>query len=161
MLFFLVLSYREKIPFQNIATIIVLLVIFSTSSLNFFQKNITLENEKNWLNFFEVDIDQLIIEDNLVFLDITADWCATCQFNKVNVINSNKIAQLFEDNQVTLLRADWTRPNQKINNFLEKYDRFGIPFNAFFSKNFPKGILLSELLSEKEIVNAINKIKND
>ena len=159
---FLVLSYRQKIPFQkNITTIIAVLVMFSISSLNLFQKNITLENEEDWLNFFEVDIDQLINENNLVFLDITADWCATCQFNKVNVINSNKIVQLFKDNQVTLLRADWTRPNQKINNFLEKYDRFGIPFNAFFSKNFPEGILLSELLSEKEIVNAIYKINND
>ena len=57
-----------------------------------------------------------------------------------------------------MIRADWTRPNEKINIFLEKYDRFGIPFNAFFSKNFPNGILLSELLSEKELVEAINKI---
>ena len=47
----------------------------------------------------------------------------------------------------------------QVNLFLEKYDRFGIPFNAFFSKKFPNGILLSELLSEKEIVNAIKKIK--
>jgi hypothetical protein len=44
---------------------------------------------------------------------------------------------------------------------LEKYDRFGIPFNAFFSKKFPNGILLSELLSEKELVEAINKINNE
>ena len=159
---FLFLSYRQKIPFQkNIITMIILFVIFSTSSLKFFQQNITLESEKDWLNFFEVDMDQLINDNKLVFLDITADWCATCQFNKVNVINSKKIVQLFNDNQVTLLRADWTRPNQKINNFLEKYDRFGIPFNAFFSKNYPEGILLSELLSTKEIVNTLNKINND
>ena len=46
-----------------------------------------------------------------------------------------------------------------VNVFLEKYDRFGIPFNAFFSKNYPDGVLLSELLSEKEILEAINKIK--
>jgi len=59
------------------------------------------------------------------------------------------------------VRADWTRPNPKINIFLEKYDRFGIPFNAFFSNNFPEGLLLSELLSEKEMVNAINKINNE
>jgi len=159
---FLFLSYRQKIPFQkNIITMIILFVIFSTSSLRFFQQNITLESEKDWLNFFEVDMDQLINDNKLVFLDITADWCATCQFNKVNVINSKKIVELFNDNQVTLVRADWTRPNQKINNFLEKYDRFGIPFNAFFSKNFPEGILLSELLSTKEIVITLNKINND
>ena len=60
-----------------------------------------------------------------------------------------------------MIRADWTKPNERVNLFLEKYDRFGIPFNAFFSKKFPDGILLSELLSEKEIVNAINKIKHE
>ena len=71
------------------------------------------------------------------------------------------LIQLFKDNKVTLVKADWTRPNPKINIFLEKYDRFGIPFNAFFANNFPEGLLLSELLSEKEMVNAINKIKNE
>ena len=140
---------------------VVLITIFSSSSLKFFQQNTIFENEKDWLNFFDVNIDQLINKNQLVFLDITADWCATCQFNKINVINSEAIIKLFKDNKVSLIRADWTKPNEKINMFLEKYDRFGIPFNAFFSKKFPKGILLSELLSEKEIVNAINKIKND
>ncbi len=90
-----------------------LLVFFHLHHFKFFQQNIIFENEKDWLNFFEVDIDQVINENNLVFLDITADWCATCQFNKINVLNSNKIIQLFKDNKVTLLRADWTRPNPK------------------------------------------------
>ncbi len=161
-IFFLVLSYRQKIPFQkNLAIITIFIIILFTSSLNFFQQKIIIENDKDWINFFEVDIDQLINNNQLVFLDITADWCATCQFNKVNVINSQPVVELFKDNKVTLIRADWTRPNQKINIFLEKYDRFGIPFNAFFSKNFPQGILLSELLSEKEIVNVLNKLKNE
>ncbi len=31
----------------------------------------------------------------------------------------------------------------------------------FFLKNFPNGILLSELLSEKEIQNVINNINNE
>ena len=161
-LLFLILSYRQKISFQkNLVTIILLLIIFSSSSFNFFQKNLIIKNDDDWLNFFETDIEQLINNNQLVFLDITADWCATCQFNKINVINSKPILELFKDKQVTLIRADWTRPNQKINIFLEQYDRFGIPFNAFFSKNFPEGILLSELLSEKEILNVINKIKNE
>jgi suppressor for copper-sensitivity B len=161
-IFFLVLSYRKQIPFgRNIITILVLFTIFSLSSFKVFQQNIIIDNEKDWLNFFDVEIDQLVNNKQLVFLDITADWCATCQFNKLNILNSEKVIQLFKDNKVTLVRADWTRPNQKINIFLEKYDRFGIPFNAFFSNNFPEGLLLSELLSEKEIVNVINKINNE
>jgi suppressor for copper-sensitivity B len=161
-IFFLTLSYRKKIPFQkNVVTILVLFFIFFLSSFKVFQQNIIIDNEKDWLNFFDVEIDQLINNKELVFLDITADWCATCQFNKLNVLNSDNVIQLFKDNKVTLVKADWTRPNPKINIFLEKYDRFGIPFNAFFSNNFPEGLLLSELLSEKEIVNVINKINNE
>ena len=161
-IFFLVLSYRQKISFQrNVVTILVLFFIFSLSSFKVFQQNIIIDNEKDWLNFFDVEIDQLIKNKELVFLDITADWCATCQFNKLNVLNSDKVIQLFKDKKVTLVKADWTRPNPKINIFLEKYDRFGIPFNAFFSNNFPEGLLLSELLSEKEIVKVINKINNE
>jgi len=161
-IFFLVLSYRQKISFQrNVVTILVLFFIFSLSSFKVFQQNIIIDNEKDWLNFFDVEIDQLIKNKELVFLDITADWCATCQFNKLNVLNSDKVIQLFKDKKVTLVKADWTRPNPKINIFLEKYDRFGIPFNAFFSNNFPEGLLLSELLSEKEIVNVINKINDE
>ena len=161
-IFFLLLSYRQKIPFQkNIISVIVLLVIFSSSSFSFFQQNRVFEIEKDWLNFYDITLDKLINENKIVFLDITADWCATCQFNKINVLNSETIISLFKENDVTLIRADWTKPNDKINLFLEKYDRFGIPFNAFFSNNFPEGLLLSELLSEKEMVNAINKINNE
>ena len=160
LILFLILSYRKKIPyFQNIFTFVILLGIFYLPSVKSLQNNPALKYDERWLNFFEVDINQLVNKDEVIFLDITADWCATCQFNKVNIINSNKIIKLFEENNILLIRADWTRPNKKVNVFLEKYERFGIPFNAFFSKNFPNGILLSELLSEKEILETINKIK--
>ena len=158
----LIIIYQRKIPlFKNTITLVVLIFIFFSSSLQLFQQQLSTENDKDWINFFTVDVNQLVEQDKIIFLDITADWCATCQFNKLNVLNSNTIIQEFKENNVTLIRADWTRPNEKINIFLEKYDRFGIPFNAFFSKNFPNGILLSELLSEKELVEAINKINNE
>ncbi|MFL2543057.1 MAG: protein-disulfide reductase DsbD family protein [Alphaproteobacteria bacterium] len=160
LILFLILTYRKKIPyFKNIITIAILLGIFYLPSVKSLQNNPALKYDVRWLNFFEVDINQLVKKDEIIFLDITADWCATCQFNKINVINSNKIIKLFEENNILLIRADWTRPNKKVNVFLEKHERFGIPFNAFFSKNYPDGVLLSELLSEKEILEAINKIK--
>lgn len=156
----LVITYRRKFPlFKNTITIASIIFIFFSTSLQIFQQHSSSAEEKDWVSFFTVDIDQLVAQDKIIFLDITADWCATCQFNKINVLNSDTIIKQFKDNNVTLIRADWTKPNERVNLFLEKYDRFGIPFNAFFSKKFPDGILLSELLSEKEIVNAINKIK--
>ena len=41
--------------------------------------------------FLETDLSDLIKTDKLVFIDITADWCATCQFNKLNVLDSKNI----------------------------------------------------------------------
>ena len=156
----LVITYRRKFPlFKNTITIASIIFIFFSTSLQIFQQHSSSGEEKGWVSFFTVDIDQLVAQDKIIFLDITADWCATCQFNKINVLNSDTIIKQFKENNITLIRADWTKPNERVNLFLEKYDRFGIPFNAFFSKKFPDGILLSELLSEKEIVNAINKIK--
>ena len=134
------------------------LISYGVSSFGY---DVRCANEfKVFTNIHSATVDPKVFDDNS-FVDITADWCATCQFNKLNVLNSERVIQLFKDNKVTLVRADWTRPNPKINIFLEKYDRFGIPFNAFFSDNFPDGLLLSELLSEKEIVNVINKINNE
>ena len=156
----IVITYRRKFPlFKNTITIASIIFIFFATSLQIFQQHSSSGEEKDWVSFFTVDIDQLVSQDKIIFLDITADWCATCQFNKINVLNSDNIIKQFKENNITLIRADWTKPNERVNLFLEKYDRFGIPFNAFFSKKFPDGILLSELLSEKEIVNAINKIK--
>ena len=158
----LVITYRRKFPlFKNTITIASIIFIFFSTSLQIFQQHSLNAEEKDWVSFFTVDIDQLVAQDKIIFLDITADWCATCQFNKINVLNSDNIIKQFKENNITLIRADWTKPNERVNLFLEKYDRFGIPFNAFFSKKFPDGILLSELLSEKEIVNAINKIKHE
>ena len=45
-----------------------------------------------------------------------------------------------------------------IDSYLKKYNRYGIPFNAFFSNKFQDGILLSEILTEKEIIKAIEKL---
>ena len=60
--------------------------------------------ESDWLDFNSVNIEKLIEEDNIVFVDITADWCATCQFNKINVLNSKIISRKAFDQNLMLLR---------------------------------------------------------
>ncbi len=145
--------------FKNTITILSLLTLFSIPSLNFIKSENVLKNDENWIDFLEINIANLVENDQVVFIDITADWCATCQFNKINVLQSKIIKEAFNKNNIVLVRADWTRPSKEIDNFLKKYNRFGIPLNAFFSSKYPEGILLSEILSEKELLNSIEKMK--
>ena len=48
-----------------------------------------------WLDLTTINLKQLISQNDIVFVDITADWCATCQFNKINVLQKKSIQDLF------------------------------------------------------------------
>ena len=97
--------------------------------------------------------------NNIIFVDITADWCATCQFNKFTVLNSKLVQNAFIENNVIKVRGDWTKPNKQIEHYLNDFNRFGIPFNVIYDKNYPNGIVFSELLTTSEIINAIELMK--
>ena len=77
----------------------------------------------------------------------------------LNNLNSKTVSDFFDSQEVTLIKADWTQPNEKINKFLKKYNKFGIPFNAFYSSKFPEGIVMNEILTEKQIFETYNKVK--
>ena len=111
----------------------------------------------DWLDLTTINLEELK-EENILFIDVTADWCATCQFNKINVLNSQSIKKIFEQYNVIKIRGDWTKPNTIIEKFLQRHKKFGIPFNIIYNKENPKGIVLSELLSENEIVEVLNKL---
>ena len=115
--------------------------------------------DPNWINLTSVDLENLKRDNDIIFIDITADWCATCQYNKINVINSKEIIDVFEKNNIIKVKGDWTKPDDLIANYLQKYNKYGIPFNILYSKNNPAGIILSEILTKKEILETIQKIK--
>ena len=79
----------------------------------------------------------------------------TCQYNKINVIDSNIVKEAFKKYKVIKVKADWTKPNKKIENFLFENKKFGIPFNIIYNKNNVDGISFSEILSSKEILKTL------
>ncbi len=104
-------------------------------------------------------IKKLTKEQKIIFLDITADWCITCKYNEITVLKNAKLLRFLSDNNVVMLRLDWTKKNETIENFIINKGRFGIPYNEIYSKEFENGILLSELLNKDEIFEVMNKIK--
>ena len=77
----------------------------------YFDKN---TNSKIWTAFDENALQSSINDNNIVFVDITADWCVTCQTNKIFVLNSKKVVNFLNEERVILYRGDWTYKNQKI-----------------------------------------------
>ena len=101
---------------------------------------------------------RLVDEGKIVLVDVTADWCLTCKANQLFVFESAAIKQLFESEEVVLLRADWTRPDATILQYLTQFDRYGIPFTAVYSSgNAP--LILPELLTEDTLTEAITILR--
>lgn len=108
-----------------------------------------------WQAFAPETIDRLVADGKTVVIDVTAEWCVTCQVNKKLVLEKPDVRNALMQDDVVLMQADWTRPDQKIADYLASYGRFGIPFNAVFGPGAPDGILLSELLGVDEVLGAL------
>ena len=65
------------------------------------------------------------------------------------------IKALLKDQNVIAMQADWTRPDPKISTFLEKFVRYGIPFDVVYGSKFPNGKVLPEILTKSTVISAI------
>jgi suppressor for copper-sensitivity B len=100
-----------------------------------------------WVPFWPATIAGLVAEGKTVFVDITADWCVTCQVNKVAVLDRDATAARLAAPGVVAMRGDWTSPDDVIARYLASFGRYGIPFNAVYGPGAPEGVLLPELLT--------------
>lgn len=112
-----------------------------------------------WRAFDRQAIPRLVAEGKTVFVDVTADWCLTCQVNKRLVVGSESIATRLKTPDVVALRADWTRPDPAIAEYLASHGRYGIPFNVVYGPSRPDGIVLPELLTVGSVLEALDEAK--
>jgi thiol:disulfide interchange protein DsbD len=91
-----------------------------------------------------------------VFVDFTAAWCVTCQFNKKTTFANPGLLKTFETQHVALLRADWTRQDPTITQALNQLGRSGVPVYVVYVPGKPPRVL-SELPSVQEITDALRQ----
>lgn len=108
----------------------------------------------HWGQFDPVSIISSVESGRIVFVNISADWCLTCKVNERGVLASTEISTLINDKTVPM-KGDWTRPDQKISEFLKIHGRFGIPFYLVIGPGRPDGVILPELLTREAIVEAV------
>ncbi|MDE2276416.1 MAG: thioredoxin family protein, partial [Burkholderiales bacterium] len=90
-----------------------------------------------------------------VFVDFTAAWCVTCQFNKRTTLHDAAVQRDFAARHVLLLRADWTRRDPAIGAELARMGRSGVPVYALFPPGGGGPRLLDEVLTPGEVRGAL------
>ena len=113
--------------------------------------------DQMWEVFDQAAIREHVAAGRVVFVDVTAEWCITCQVNKAVVIGDDKVYERLTGSGTVAMQADWTRPSAVITNYLSSFGRYGIPFNAVYGPGAPDGIALPELLSTSEVIEALDK----
>lgn len=113
----------------------------------------------DWTAFDRADIARRVSRGEVVFVDVTADWCLTCKANKALVIDRDPVAAALRVPGTTMMQADWTRPDETIARYLESFNRYGIPFNAIYGPAAPEGIVLAEVLSASAVIEALEQAR--
>ena len=126
----------------------------------FFIANLSFNEKKNvqWTKFENDLLQKYILEEEIVLVDVTADWCVTCQVNKLTTLQNKDIEEFILKHEIKSLRADWTNKDNDILNFINKYNRFGIPVNLIYGPKNKDGFLLPEILSKDMLINKFNEV---
>jgi thiol:disulfide interchange protein DsbD len=107
-----------------------------------------------WQPWSEAALQAQLAAGRPVFVDFTAAWCVTCQYNKKTTLADARVLADFAAQQVVLMRADWTRRDPAITQALTALGRSGVPVYALYSPGRAP-VLLSELPSVAEVQTAL------
>jgi len=111
--------------------------------------------EVPWQGFSEERVKEL--SNALVFVDFTADWCLTCKVNEKQVLATRTVREAMDRLGVVPLKADWTRRDEVITDWLLRFGRAGVPFYLVLPPGGGDPIPLPEVITPGLVVEALEK----
>ena len=105
---------------------------------------------EHWQPWAPGRVEQLMGEGRSVFVDFTAAWCVTCQYNKKTTLSNSDVLADIDAKNVALLRADWTRRDPAVTAALKELGRSGVPVYVIY-KAGRAPVVMSEILSVGDV----------
>lgn len=139
----------------------VLALVFTAGLLLSFGKDITTTTDGTttqttngvWQTWRPETQTTMLNEGRPVFVDFTAAWCVTCQFNKHTTLSNPQVLDAATRHGVALMRADWTQRDPVVTEALRQLGRNGVPVYALYAPGRPP-VVLTEILDVEEVLSA-------
>jgi len=145
---------RVVIATISIAVFALLTGAIGQNVLKSVETTTTTTSGDRWQAWAPGRVEQVLATGAPVFVDFTAAWCVTCQYNKKTTLANPAVLADLDAKKVTLLRADWTRRDPAITAALSQLGRNGVPVYVIY-KNDRAPVVLSEILSVQELRAAL------
>lgn len=114
--------------------------------------------EELWKEYSPELVSSLKAEGKPYFLDFTADWCTSCKANELVALSRPEVLKKFQDLDVTLVKADWTRQDDTITKALAEYGRAGVPLYVLYKGGEQEPVLLPEVLLPGTVLDALDGV---
>ena len=111
----------------------------------------------HWQAWESGKVESELLAGRAVFVDFTAAWCITCQYNKKTTLSNAELLSDFAAQKVTLLRADWTRRDPAITLALKELGRSGVPVYVLYQSG-KAPVVFSEILTVQALREAIKSL---
>jgi len=109
---------------------------------------------QRWQPWSAARVAELTGAGQPVFIDFTAAWCVTCQYNKKTTLADAEVLADFDSKKVAMLRADWTRRDPAITAALMALGRSGVPLYVLQAPG-KAPVVLTEILGKDEVRAAL------
>jgi thiol:disulfide interchange protein DsbD len=110
--------------------------------------------------FTEAKLNQLRNTNQVVLVNMTADWCITCKVNEQVAFRSQELQALLTQPGVHYLVGDWTNKNAAILRYLNRYQRSGVPLYVVYAGNISKQVL-PQLLTPQIVIDALQTAQKE
>jgi len=161
---------RSGFKVMNIAGILLCLVIplmLSRSNMvdvnkaqSARQNASTYSAEDTSIAYSPVRLASLRSSNEVVVVNMTADWCITCKVNEQIALSSNAVLQALNQEGVHYMVGDWTNKNTEIFNYLSQYGRAGVPLYVVYAGEHSHQVL-PQILTPNAVIDAINTAKEE
>lgn len=101
-------------------------------------QNIEEALEQNEQAFTNQKLTALLKGDDPIFTNMTAAWCITCKINERIALKTTSTKNLFSELNIQYLKGDWTNRNAEISQYLNSFDRQGVPLYVYYGERDKK-----------------------
>lgn len=109
---------------------------------------VVVDNHIAWTGYDGKRLTSEVKRGRPVFLDFTAEWCASCKANEHAFLETDTVRGALSKTSILPMRADMTNENDELDNLLQTLGRSGIPVYVILMPDGTRDLLPITITAE-------------